>query len=85
MATGSNKVLGFCIFVMAAFLVGGEGAGPESMLKRIMNINAKGPYVGVVVPNGYEMSPLLESTSFLPDPTLPYFDFSGHVYHPIDI
>lgn len=46
-------------------------------LKTIKRVNKHGPYVGVVVPNSFEMSPLLQSSSFVPHPTLPYLEFSG--------
>ncbi|EAY73139.1 hypothetical protein OsI_01011 [Oryza sativa Indica Group] len=37
-----------------------------------------GPFVGLVVPNAYEMDPVLNSPSFTPTPTLPsYLDIQG--------
>ena len=38
-----------------------------------------GPFVGLVVPNAYEMDPVLNSPSFTPTPTLPsYLDIQGN-------
>ncbi|MCL7039120.1 hypothetical protein MKW94_002523 [Papaver nudicaule] len=37
----------------------------------------KRSYLGLIVPNAYEMGPLLQSRSFVADPSLPYIDFSG--------
>ncbi|KAF3441906.1 hypothetical protein FNV43_RR15821 [Rhamnella rubrinervis] len=49
-----------------------------SRMKIIDRINKKGPYFGIVVPNSFEMNPLLHSPSFFPDHNHPYFDFSGN-------
>ncbi|XP_043704084.1 bark storage protein A isoform X2 [Telopea speciosissima] len=54
-----------------------DGAIPSSTMKKIREINQKGPYLGIVVPNSYEMSPLLQSSSFVADKKLPYLDFAG--------
>ncbi|XP_038991561.1 bark storage protein A-like [Hibiscus syriacus] len=37
----------------------------------------EGPYLGIIVPNAFEMNPLLQSGTFVPDHKLPYLDFSG--------
>ncbi|KAI3897916.1 hypothetical protein MKW92_009587 [Papaver armeniacum] len=34
-------------------------------------------FLGLVVPNSFELGPLLQSSSFVADPSLPYLDFSG--------
>ncbi|KAL6984781.1 hypothetical protein U1Q18_018160 [Sarracenia purpurea var. burkii] len=68
-------VLG-CLVVVLSF-VNGEVSESRTVLKTIVLINKKGPYLGMVVPNSFEMSPLLQSPSFVADQNLPYFDFSG--------
>ncbi|KAL9683664.1 hypothetical protein QQ045_015491 [Rhodiola kirilowii] len=73
-------IIAILAVVAVAVVIGAgraEGAIGECALKTIKKINKHGPYVGVVVPNSFEMNPLLESSSFVPHPTLPYFDFSG--------
>ncbi|KAJ4957796.1 hypothetical protein NE237_024907 [Protea cynaroides] len=54
-----------------------DGAVSTSIMKKIRKVNKKGHYLGIVVPNSYEMSPLLQSSSFVADEKLPYVDFSG--------
>ncbi|PNX85843.1 bark storage protein a-like, partial [Trifolium pratense] len=41
------------------------------------NINKEGSYLGIVVPNPYELSPLFQSSTFVPHNKFPYFDFAG--------
>lgn len=45
--------------------------------KKINSVNNKGTYLGVVIPNAFEMNPLLQSPSYSPEKTLPYIDFAG--------
>ncbi|KAJ8638186.1 hypothetical protein MRB53_012453 [Persea americana] len=54
-----------------------EGTLSKSLFKRISRINKEGPFLGVVVPNAFEMNPLLESSSFVADERFPYLDFAG--------
>ncbi|GMI94824.1 hypothetical protein like AT4G28940 [Hibiscus trionum] len=53
------------------------GSIPSSTLRKIDRINKEGSYVGIIVPNSFEMNPLLQSPTFLPHHNLPYLDFSG--------
>ncbi|KAL4319793.1 hypothetical protein GQ457_18G000920 [Hibiscus cannabinus] len=53
------------------------GSIPSSSLRKIDRINREGPYVGIIVPNSFEMNPLLQSGNFAAHHNLPYFDFSG--------
>nr|XP_017221161.1 PREDICTED: bark storage protein A [Daucus carota subsp. sativus] len=46
-------------------------------MQDIERINNEGSYFGIVVPNSYEMNPLLQSSSFLVDENLPFLDFAG--------
>ncbi|CAI9782530.1 unnamed protein product [Fraxinus pennsylvanica] len=54
-----------------------DGAISQHLMEKIYMINNKGPYLGIVVPNSFEMNPLLQSSSFVPYPMLPYLDFAG--------
>lgn len=49
----------------------------QSAMRNIDKVNKDGPYLGIVVPNTFEMNPLLQSPSFEADQKLPYLDFSG--------
>ncbi|GLJ30640.1 hypothetical protein SUGI_0606750 [Cryptomeria japonica] len=50
-------------------------------LKAIQQINEHGPYLGLVVPNAYEMDPLLQSQHFKPSKTFPILDLQGRRFH----
>ncbi|KAK1314851.1 hypothetical protein QJS10_CPA06g00712 [Acorus calamus] len=52
-----------------------EGATPADLQREINLRNSDGPYIGVVIPNLFEMNPLLHSPSFLAE--FPYIDFGG--------
>lgn len=47
------------------------------LLGRIHQINQAGPYLGLVIPNKFEMDPLLHSPVFMADEDSPYIDISG--------
>lgn len=57
-----------------------DGAVSQSTMKKIDMMNKKGPYLGIIVPNSFELTPLLESASFVADQKLPTLDFSGTIY-----
>ncbi|KAL0283351.1 UNVERIFIED_CONTAM: hypothetical protein Sangu_2894200 [Sesamum angustifolium] len=54
-----------------------DAAVSKNVMKKIDAINSMGPYLGVVVPNTFEMGPLLNSPSFVPHHHLPFLDFAG--------
>ena len=58
-----------------------HAAVPSSVLKQIVIVNKNGPYLGIVVPNAFEMNPLLQSPNFVVDHNLPHLDFSGFPNH----
>lgn len=65
--------------VTAAGVIGiADAAVNQYTWGRIARINLEGPYLGIVVPNSFEMSPLLQSPSFVPHSKLPYIDFAGN-------
>ncbi|XP_030448250.2 bark storage protein A-like [Syzygium oleosum] len=54
-----------------------NGAVPPSSMVKIGLMNSRGPYIAIIVPNSFEMNPLLQSPSFQADPNFPYLDISG--------
>ncbi|CAA7046754.1 unnamed protein product [Microthlaspi erraticum] len=40
-------------------------------------MDKRGPYLGIVAPNNYELNPLLDSKAYVPDFSLPFIDFAG--------
>ncbi|MQL81201.1 hypothetical protein Taro_013659 [Colocasia esculenta] len=68
------------LLLLLAFLAAAtvsEGKIPMATWKQIRRINRAGPRLGVVVPNAFEMNPLLQSSSFVPDEHFPFLDFAG--------
>ena len=53
---------------------------PQNIMRKIDRVNEEGPYLGIVVPNAFEMNPLLQSPSFAAHAQLPYLDFSGKFF-----
>uniref|UniRef100_A0A2N9H0S7 Nucleoside phosphorylase domain-containing protein n=1 Tax=Fagus sylvatica TaxID=28930 RepID=A0A2N9H0S7_FAGSY len=70
-------LLGFLV-VVVGISSGAYGAISNDILKNIERINKRGPYLGIVVPNSFEMDPLLQSPSFVVDDHFPYLDVSGN-------
>lgn len=71
-------------FVVVLLVVGferseayGYGGISHEIGKNIDRINKMGPYLGIVVPNSFELDPLLQSPSFVADEKFPFLDFSG--------
>jgi hypothetical protein len=61
-----------------------RAAVQQSTARSIQMVNRCGPFLGVVVPNAFEMEPLLQSPSFSPAKGLPpYLDVAGtqHYMH----
>lgn len=69
-------LLGFLVLVLGSS-IRAYGAISQPTWREISIINGKGPYIGIVVPDAFELNPLLQSPSFVPDHISPYFDFSG--------
>ncbi|XP_030541748.2 bark storage protein A-like [Rhodamnia argentea] len=53
------------------------GAVPHGSMRMVDGVNKEGPFLGIVVPNSFEMNPLLQTPSFVPNGTLPHLDISG--------
>ncbi|CAB4288437.1 unnamed protein product [Prunus armeniaca] len=77
---GSHLRMELMVFLVLVFLGISSiayGAVSHTTMRKIDRLNKKGPYLGIVVPNFFELNPLLQSTSFVADQKLPYLDFSG--------
>ncbi|KAL3532471.1 hypothetical protein ACH5RR_005992 [Cinchona calisaya] len=70
-------LLEWLLFIAASVIGIANGAVNQYAWERISRINQEGPYLGIVVPNSFEMSPLLQSSSFVPNNKFPYIDFAG--------
>ncbi|KAM7509541.1 hypothetical protein LguiA_019994 [Lonicera macranthoides] len=69
-------LLGWLVWVIGIMkIVEGEIIG--SVMNDISRLNKEGPYLGIVVPNSFEMNPLLQSPSFVVNENFPFLDFSG--------
>ncbi|KAK4763265.1 hypothetical protein SAY86_009033 [Trapa natans] len=72
-----GSLVGF-LFLLISGMNSGKAYGlAERESRSIARINKRGPYLGIVIPNTFEMNPLLQSPSFAPDPKLPQLDILG--------
>ncbi|XP_072960646.1 bark storage protein A [Typha angustifolia] len=69
----------FVILVCLVVLMGvvTDGATPVRTLKKVWQMNKRGPFLGVIVPNSFEMNPLLNSSSFVQNKFMPHLDVGG--------
>jgi hypothetical protein len=74
------EFLSVLVVVFFGISIKAYGAINQISWREISNINNKGPYIGIVVPNAYELKPLLQSSSFVPHTKFPYFNFAGNFY-----
>ncbi|XP_030448251.2 bark storage protein A-like [Syzygium oleosum] len=87
---GVGSVEGWRVLLRVAMLMGllalgvvagkiktANGTVPLSSRVKIRMMNNRGPYIAVIVPNSFEMNPLLRSPSFRADPNFPYLDILG--------
>ena len=66
------------VMVMLSIQFGGVcGLPSSSVLKRIHHVNSLGHHLGIVVPNAYEMDPLLNNSIFQPYSHVPTIDIGG--------
>ncbi|CAN8326373.1 unnamed protein product [Cochlearia groenlandica] len=54
-----------------------NGEISRTVLNKIDKMNQKGPFLGIVAPNNFELNPLLESKAYVPYSSLPFIDFAG--------
>ncbi|XP_022882443.1 bark storage protein A-like [Olea europaea var. sylvestris] len=69
--------LGWAMMMIMSITNVADGAIPNDLQEKISKINKDGPYLGIVVPNSFEMNPLLQSSNFLPHDTIPHLDHAG--------
>lgn len=67
----------FLLFLASSALHLALSVPTSGILHSVAVINEAGPYLGVAVPNSYEMSPLLQSGVFTPNSEIPTLDISG--------
>lgn len=72
-------LIGFLVVILSLGNVIEEANGeiPRTTLGKIERVNRKGPYLGIVAPNNYELNPLLNSHAYVPSSSLPFIDFAG--------
>ncbi|KAF6164447.1 hypothetical protein GIB67_025273, partial [Kingdonia uniflora] len=75
MAGFSTVLITFVLGLTGVCVQESIGAIPEIVQEKINQVNKNGPYVGLVIPNTFEMNPLLQSSSFIASETI--IDFSG--------
>ncbi|GLJ53337.1 hypothetical protein SUGI_1137340 [Cryptomeria japonica] len=51
------------------------------VVSKVNRINSHGPYMGLVIPNAYEMDPLLDPSFFIVNKNVSYIDLSGRRFH----
>ncbi|CAA6666002.1 unnamed protein product [Spirodela intermedia] len=76
----AEGIYALCVVLLAVATLGTQvtyGDVPTELQKKINSINQNGTYLGVVIPNTFELNPLLQSPSYSPDKGLPYVDFAG--------
>lgn len=77
LGTRRRPFLGVSLLLLAMSCAVGA-AVPESTARSIRRANRLGPFLGVVVPNAFEMEPLLRSPRFSPARSLPpHLDVAG--------
>ncbi|CAH2077636.1 unnamed protein product [Thlaspi arvense] len=54
-----------------------NGEISQTVLSQIERMNKRGPYLGILAPNNFELNPLLASKAYVPYPPLPFIDFAG--------
>ncbi|CAN6353322.1 unnamed protein product [Urochloa humidicola] len=79
MSATRRPFLGGVSLLLLLLAVSCAAAVPESTARSIRRVNRHGPFLGVVVPNAFEMEPLLRSTRFSParGHLPPYLDVAG--------
>ena len=79
--------LGVSLMLLVVAVSCAATAVPESTARFIRRANRRGPFLGVVVPNAFEMEPLLRSPSFSPPAKglPPYLDVAGTTHYDLHL
>ena len=81
MARASRVVSHVVVSVLLVMCVAAHhamGVVSPKVRKEINAANRKGPYIGLVIPNSFELSPLLQSSNYTSSSLL--IDFAGILY-----
>uniref|UniRef100_A0A1J3GLI8 Bark storage protein A n=1 Tax=Noccaea caerulescens TaxID=107243 RepID=A0A1J3GLI8_NOCCA len=75
-------LIGFLVVLLSIGNIIEETNGeiPQTVLSQIKRMNKRGPYLGIVAPNNYELNPLLDSKAYNPDSSFPSIDFAGRSF-----
>ena len=73
-------LIGLLVVILSIGNIIEEANGEISpkILSNIKMMNKRGPYLGIVAPNNFELNPLLASRAYVPYPSLPFIDFAGN-------
>lgn len=80
---GASPLFGFVCLVLV-FLRGSQFAQcvpTAAVLHTLSSINAQGPFLGIVVPNSFELQPLLQPSIYFSNPTHPSIDVLGRRFY----
>lgn len=58
--------------VASVIITNVDGALTSGLLKNLSVVNRRDYFLGVVMPNAFEMNPIFESHSFVPSKDFPY-------------
>lgn len=53
----------------------------SKLQRKIAKINKEGPYLGLIIPNSFELNPLLQNPGYTPSDNI--IDFAGKCMRPI--
>ncbi|KAH7431984.1 hypothetical protein KP509_07G002800 [Ceratopteris richardii] len=68
------------VWVAIVAKMSAAAGGRTEILQKVARVNEKGPYIGIVVPNAFEMNPLLNGSIFAQSPLSP-IDISGRRFY----
>uniref|UniRef100_A0A453EI18 Nucleoside phosphorylase domain-containing protein n=1 Tax=Aegilops tauschii subsp. strangulata TaxID=200361 RepID=A0A453EI18_AEGTS len=72
-----QQLMAAVLVAVALMATAAEGYITQKTWGAIRRANRAGPFVGLVVPNTYEMVPVLESPSFVASKSVPNMDIQG--------
>jgi len=79
MAGGGVQQVVTVLAVVALMAAAAEGFISKKTWSGIRRADRDGPFVGLVVPNAYEMEPVLNSPDFKPSNNIPILDVQGNL------
>jgi hypothetical protein len=79
MAGGAHQQVVVVLAMVALMVTAAEGFISKKTWSAIRRADRDGPFVGLVVPNTYEMDPVLSSPDFKPSNNIPILDVQGNL------